>query len=108
YEIRSVLGSGGMGQVFEAKDLGLNRIVAVKVAWGHVGAEPLRREAQVLAAFRHPGLAMVHELGSANGHEFLVMERLNGATLADLLIRREGKPMPIGESLELLEGLCAA
>jgi serine/threonine protein kinase len=108
YEIRSVLGSGGMGQVFEARDLGLNRLVAVKAAWNHVGAEPLRREAQVLAAFRHPGLATVHELGNAEGNEFLVMERLSGATLADILARREGERLPIGESLDILDGICAA
>lgn len=108
YEIKSVLGSGGMGQVFEAKDVGLNRVVAIKVAWDNVGAAPLRREAQVLAAFRHPGLATVHELGNADGHDFLVMERLNGATLAELLLRREGRPLPIGEALDLLEGICAA
>lgn len=108
YEIKGVLGSGGMGQVFEARDVGLNRSVAIKVAWNHVGADPLRREAQVLAAFRHPGLATVHELGSAEGHEYLVMERLSGTTLADVLARRALERLAIGEALDLLDGICAA
>ena len=108
YEIRSVLGAGGMGQVFEARDVGLNRVVALKVAWSHIGAEPLRREAQVLAAFRHPGLPTVHALGRHAGHEFLVMERLSGQTLAELLAARRGAPLPVGECLTLLEGICDA
>jgi len=108
YEVRCVLGAGGMGQVFEARDVGLNRIVAIKVAWGHIGADPLRREAQVLAAFRHPGLPTVHALGSHDGHEFLVMERLNGQTLAELLGARRGAALPIAECLELLDGICEA
>jgi serine/threonine-protein kinase len=102
YEIRSVLGSGGMGQVFEARDVGLNRIVAIKVAWSHIGVEPLRREAQVLAAFRHPGLPMVHALGRHRDHEFMVMERLTGKTLAELLGARKGQPLPIVECVDLL------
>jgi eukaryotic-like serine/threonine-protein kinase len=106
YEIRGVLGSGGMGQVFEARDLGLNRLVAIKVAWSHIGAEPLRREAQVLAAFRHPGLAMVHALGRHQGSEFMVMERLTGSTLAELLAARRGQSLPVVECLELLESIC--
>lgn len=108
YEIRCVLGAGGMGQVFEARDVGLNRIVALKVAWSHIGAEPLRREAQVLAAFRHAGLPTVHALGRHDGHEFMVMERLNGQTLAELLAARHGTPLPIAECLELLDGMCEA
>jgi serine/threonine-protein kinase len=108
YEIRSVLGEGGMGQVFEARDLGLNRLVAIKVAWAHIGGEPLRREAQVLAAFRHPGLPTVHALGQEDGRELLVMERLSGSTLATLLAARRGEPLPIDECVELLEGICEA
>ncbi|MGZ3429005.1 MAG: serine/threonine-protein kinase [Polyangia bacterium] len=108
YEVRRVLGSGGMGQVFEARDLGLNRVVAVKVAWPGVGAASLRKEAQVLAAFRHPGLATVHALGSADGHDFMVMERLSGASLAEFLSRRQAAPLPLVECLYLVDGICEA
>jgi eukaryotic-like serine/threonine-protein kinase len=109
YEVRRVLGSGGMGQVFEARDLGLNRIVAVKVAWPGIGAASLRREAQVLAAFRHPGLATVHGLGTAaDGNDFMVMERLSGASLAEFLDRRQAAPLPVVEILYLVDGICDA
>ena len=108
YEIRGVLGTGGMGQVFEARDLGLNRIVAIKVAWSHVGAEPLRREAEVLAAFRHPGLATVHALGNDDGTDFMVMERLSGTTLAGLLAARRHERLPLVECVDLLDGICDA
>ncbi len=108
YEIRNVLGAGGMGQVYEARDRGLNRLVAIKAAWPTVGPEPLRREAQVLAAFRHAALVTVHGLGSHEGIEFLVMERLSGVTLAEHLARLRGQPMPIEECFDLLLAMCDA
>jgi serine/threonine protein kinase len=108
YEVRRVLGSGGMGQVFEARDLGLNRLVAVKVAWPGIGAASLKKEAQVLAAFRHPGLATVHALGSVEGNAYMVMERLSGASLAEFLARRASAPLPLGEGLYLIDGICEA
>jgi serine/threonine-protein kinase len=104
YEIKKLIGSGGMGQVFEARDLGLNRLVAVKMAWPHVGPEPLRREAQVLAAFKHPGLVTAHALGSHRGRDFIVMERLSGLSLAAELVRRSSRDeaMSLDEALSLL------
>jgi serine/threonine protein kinase len=108
YEIRGLLGSGGMGQVFEAKDIGLNRLIAIKVAWPDIGAEPLRREAQVLAAFRHPGLATVHALGEADGSAYMIMERLSGTTLAEFLSRRHPAALSIVECLDLVDGICDA
>jgi serine/threonine-protein kinase len=108
YEIRGLLGAGGMGQVFEAHDRGLNRLVALKAAWSEVGPEPLRREAQVLAAFRHPGLVTVHALGREGQIEYMVMERLAGSTLADALIRSPEARLPLGECVEMLTALCHA
>jgi serine/threonine-protein kinase len=107
YEIRGVLGAGGMGQVYEARDRGLNRLVALKAAWPTIGPEPLRREAQVLAAFRHPGLPVVHALGSHEGVEFMVMERLSGTTLAAHLGWRK-EPLAVEECLDLLLAMCEA
>jgi serine/threonine-protein kinase len=105
YVVKGVLGAGGMGQVYEAQDTALNRVVAVKVAWPHVGREALRREAQVLAAFRNPALVTAHALGKHGELEYLVMERITGAPLSDLLLKRGGK-LPIDETLGLLINIC--
>lgn len=59
YEIRGILGSGGMGQVFDAHDRCLNRRVALKAHWPHLQAFPIRKEAQALAAIRHPSVVTV-------------------------------------------------
>jgi serine/threonine-protein kinase len=107
YEIRTLLGAGGMGQVYEANDRALNRLVAIKVAWPDVGPDPLRREAQVLAAFRHPGLVSVHALVSNGGFDFMVLERLSGVTLAESLMRTP-TGMPVGECLDLLIAMAQA
>jgi len=88
YQIIRLLGSGGMGQVYEGRDMGLRRPVALKVAWSHVGPEPLRREAQVLAALRHPGLVAAYALANHHGRDVLVMERLTGSSLAEAIQRR--------------------
>src|SRR6478735_6792376 len=104
YEIRRLLGSGGMGQVYEAQDLALNRTVALKVAWPHVGPEPLRREAQVLAAFRHFGLVTAHALGKHRALDFLVMERIPGGSLAHTLARRVR--LPVADAVKILIGIC--
>jgi eukaryotic-like serine/threonine-protein kinase len=105
YEIRRILGAGGMGQVFEAQDRELNRLVALKACWPHVGDESLKREARVLAAFRAPGLVTVHELATDGGITFMIMERLSGTTLAELLIRRNG-PLPIDEAVRIMLAMC--
>jgi|GEM_PF-7059533 len=94
YQILRLLGSGGMGQVYEGRDVGLRRPVAIKVAWPHVGPDPLRREAQVLAALRHPGLVAAYALATHNGRDVLVMERLTGASLAEAIQRRTPAPDP--------------
>src|SRR5437879_10135404 len=63
YQIRRMLGEGGMGQVFEAQDLHLNRRVAIKVAWPDSRMPSIRREAQALAIMQHPSLPAVHAFG---------------------------------------------
>src|SRR5690606_1547909 len=78
YELRSLLGEGGMGQVFEAYDHSLCRKVAIKVAFPSSGLVSLRDEARALAAFRHPSLVTVHVLAEHRGIDFIVMERIYG------------------------------
>src|SRR3954462_14042483 len=74
YEIVRVIGVGGMGTVYEAHDRALNRRVALKVAQSPSPEHTLRKEAQALAAIRHPSMVTVHAVGQHRGIEFLVME----------------------------------
>src|SRR5258706_11551215 len=85
YEVRGLLGTGAMGQVYEADDRQLNRRVALKVV--APGADPasLRREGQALAAIRHPSVVAVHSLGTHRGVDFLVLERVFGVSLEAML-----------------------
>lgn len=85
YRLRCVLGSGGMGHVYEAHDTALNRLVAIKVSRPDIAAETLVREARIMAAFRHPGLPTVHAMGKYKGVDYVVMERLVGRSLADYM-----------------------
>jgi len=107
YEIRGVLGQGGMGQVYDAYDRYLHRHVAIKVAWPNVGASAVRKEAQALAAIRHPSLVSVHHCGIHNGTEYVVMERVGGVNLEAHIRRRthSGRPFAIVEAIEILVAL---
>ena len=92
YEIQSPLGSGGMGEVYLAQDTRLNRTVAVKVMPPHFAADPemkqrFDREAQVIANLNHPNICVLHDVGSHADHDFIVMELLEGETLAARLER---------------------
>ncbi len=102
YEIRAVLGNGGMGQVFDAQDVGLSRRVAVKANFPDVDLEfSIRNEARALAALRHPGVVGVYALGCHEGVDYMVMEHVSGVTLAHHL-ERLGAGMPIAERLDIL------
>jgi serine/threonine protein kinase len=103
YEIRAVLGAGGMGQVFEAHDIPLNRRVAIKAPWPDL-RESVRKEAQALAAIRHPSMVSVYAIGQHNGVEYVVMERIYGVGLDTHLHRRRvrGETLAILEILDLL------
>src|SRR5262245_22264410 len=88
YEIVAPLGSGGMGEVYRARDTKLNRDVAIKVLLSSVAHDADRlarfsREAQVLAALNHPNIAHIHGLEDSAGVPALVMELVEGPTLAD-------------------------
>ena len=87
YEIISALGSGGMGQVYRARDTRLHRVVAIKVlapeAMAVAGRRPrLERQARAIAALSHPHICSLHDFDSENGLDYLVMEYLEGETLA--------------------------
>jgi serine/threonine protein kinase/Tol biopolymer transport system component len=92
YEIQSPLGAGGMGEVYRARDTRLDRTVAIKVLPTHLSADPeLRqrfdREAKAISALQHPNICTLHDVGSQDGVDFLVMEYLEGQTLADRLVK---------------------
>jgi serine/threonine protein kinase len=103
YEVRKRLGGGGMSEIYEAQDLRLGRLVAIKVALPGVPSGLLAKEAAFLAAFRHPGLVSVHSLGAHEGEDYLVMERLTGRDLAEhIRRRRRGTPFSMTETLNIL------
>jgi serine/threonine protein kinase/Tol biopolymer transport system component len=103
YEIESPLGAGGMGEVYRARDARLDRCVAIKVLASHLVSSPelkLRfdREARALSAFNHPHICQIFDVGSQNGTDYLVMELLEGETLADRI--RKG-PLPLADVLRI-------
>jgi eukaryotic-like serine/threonine-protein kinase len=103
YEITSQLGKGGMGEVYQAKDLKLGRDVAIKVLPEEFAKDTNRvarfqREATLLASLNHPNIAAIHGLEESGGTDFLVLELVGGETLADQLKRG---PIRVEESLKL-------
>jgi serine/threonine-protein kinase len=107
YQIRALLGEGGMGQVFDACDQPLNRDVAIKAYWPttySITSGLLQREAQALAAIQHPGLAAVHALARHEGIEYLVMERIRGMALDQEMARRHriGARVPLRDSIRIV------
>jgi serine/threonine protein kinase len=101
YEIVTLVGEGGMGEVYQARDTRLNRIVAIKVLLGRFSGDPDRRrrlelEARAIAALTHPNICTLHDVGRYEDGDFLVMEYLEGETLASRLKRG---PLPINQVL---------
>jgi len=92
YEVVEPLGAGGMGEVYRARDRRLGRDVAIKVLPAHLSANPdlkqrLEREAKAISSLNHPHICTLYDVGSQDGVDFLVMEHLEGETLADRLHR---------------------
>jgi serine/threonine protein kinase len=103
YSITSQLGKGGMGEVYQATDTKLGRDVAIKVLPEEFAKDSDRvtrfqREAKLLASLNHPNIAAIYGLEAVDGIHFLVMELIEGDTLAD---RIKGGPIPVEESLKL-------
>ena len=103
YVIVSRLGAGGMGEVYKARDTRLDRIVAVKVLAEALAADPdfrhrFDREARAISQLTHPNICTVYNVGEQQGTAFLVMEHLEGTTLADRLAQG---PLPVDQALTI-------
>ncbi len=110
YEVRALLGSGGMGEVYEAHDRVLGRRVALKVVRSNIAPDYLLREGRALAAIHHPGIVAVHTMGMHRGVPFLVLERIRGLSLDRLVDdrRARGERYPLSEALDLLVSIADA
>ena len=102
YEITSLIGKGGMGEVYQATDTKLGRDVAIKVlpeefAQNADRVARFQREAKFLASLNHPNIAAIYGLEDAEGTHFLVLELIEGDTLAQ---RIKGDPLPVEEALK--------
>jgi len=113
-EITALLGKGGMGEVYRARDTKLKRDVAIKILPGEFSRDPARasrfqREAEVLASLNHPNIGAIYDLQEANETRFLVLELIEGETLAERIARG---PIQVGEALniahQIMEALEAA
>jgi eukaryotic-like serine/threonine-protein kinase len=103
YQIISLLGAGGMGEVYCAKDTRLDRTVAVKVLLSNLSADPelrqrLEREARAISSLQHANICTLHDIGAQDGIDFMVMEFLEGQTLA---ARLEKGPLPVDQVLKI-------
>src|SRR5262245_599707 len=110
HEILALLGAGGMGEVYRARDSKLNRDVALKVLPEALNAEPdrlarFKREAQLVASLNHPNIAAIYGFEDANGVHALVLELVEGPTLADRLTRG---PIPLDEALPMARQIAEA
>ncbi len=110
HEITALLGKGGMGEVYRARDLKLKRDVAIKILPEEFARDADRvsrfqREAEVLASLNHPNIAAIYDLEEAGGSRYIVLELVDGETLAERL--RRG-PLPIEEALDIAKSVCDA
>ncbi|MGC1968090.1 MAG: serine/threonine-protein kinase, partial [Candidatus Acidiferrales bacterium] len=115
YEILALLGAGGMGEVYRARDARLDRIVAIKILPAAIAADSdhlrrFEREARSASALNHPNIITIHELGQDGSTRYIAMELIEGQTLRELL--RGGGGLPVRKVLEIAaqaaEGLAKA
>ena len=110
YEILSVIGAGGMGEVYRARDPHLNRDIALKILPELFALEPdrvarFKREAQVLASLNHPHIAAIYGFEETNGVQALALELVEGPTLADRIAHG---PIPVDEALPIARQIAEA
>src|SRR5215218_4609224 len=103
FEIESLIGTGGMGEVYLARDTRLNRPVAIKIlppssASDLQAKRRLLREAKSAAALEHPHICTIHEIGEENGLSFIVMQYVEGKTLSEIL---KNRPLNLFEALNI-------
>ncbi|HEY6369151.1 MAG TPA: protein kinase [Candidatus Sulfotelmatobacter sp.] len=103
YEILAPLGAGGMGEVYRARDMRLERTVAIKILPAQFSSDPvhkqrLEREAKTISNLNHPHICVLHDIGHQDGIDYLVMECVEGETLAK---RLENGPLPLEQVLKL-------
>src|SRR5215510_1673483 len=110
YEILSTLGAGGMGEVYRARDTRLERTVAIKVLPSQMAGRPelrqrLEREARAISSLNHPHICVLYDIGHEDAVDFLVMECLEGETLAERL--KKG-PLPLETALDYAMQIASA
>ena len=103
YEVLDAIGAGGMGEVYRARDTRLGRVVAIKVLGAHLSDKPdvrerFEREAHAVANLHHPHICVLYDVGRENDTDYIVIEYLEGETLAERL--RKG-PLPLAQALEI-------
>src|SRR5262245_22565365 len=103
FEITALIGKGGMGEVYRARDMKLKREVAIKIlpeqfSRDHERVSRFQREAEVLASLNHTNIAAIHDVQEANGSRFLILELVEGDTLAERIARG---PVPVNEALAI-------
>src|ERR1700694_1542469 len=110
YEVSVPLGAGGRGEVYRARDTRLDRTVAIKILPAQFSSDPVRkqrfeREAKTISSLNHPHICVLHDVGSQDGVDYLVMECVEGETLAK---RLEKGPVPLEQGLEIGQEIAGA
>jgi len=105
YEVLSLLGAGGMGEVYLARDTRLQRTVAIKILPAHLSSNPdlharFVQEAKSISSLQHPNICVVHDIGSQDGVDYMVMEYVAGKTL-DRIIPKDGLPVNVATKYAL-------
>src|SRR5262245_53209742 len=110
YEIMTLIGKGGMGEVYRARDLKLKRDVAIKslpqeFSLDHGRISRFKREAEILASLNHTNIASIYDFEEVGDSRFLVLELVEGESLSDRIARG---PMPVDEALNIARQICDA